>query len=662
MSGFDSLSEDYSETIFDRSAFLSRCSAFVGLPADLLELFEPHLEEQRFLPGEHLIREGDQGTSLMVLTEGDAQVQSNDVTGTRRVITQVTRNDVIGEMALLTGEPRSADVVALNPVRALVLPAAAFHQLASRNARLSIVLTRLVANRLGAVEHDALAGKEFGGYLIRRRLGLGGMSVVYEAVDPRVDRRVALKMMSHRHVHDKRARQFFEQEATIIQSFDCSDIVKMYDRFEAFKSYFLVMEFLDGQTLRSVLKSHGSFPESEVRKILGTIGCAIDYAHGKDVIHRDVKPSNIMLNQDGTTKLMDFGLASPAAERDVLTSTAVIGTPGYMSPEQAAGQPVTKTSDYFGLGCVGYEMLTGQRLIEARSPEALTRCYTKWERPNIDLLCRDASDEMRQLVKSCLSKDPQDRRIDIDQLAMWRSEVDTAPIRILQGDLGSKSLAVNDTVHNGPTDESSWTPSARSEPGSVTQWITDIRDGESFAATEMWNRYYQRLVHLARKKLRNAPRRVADEEDVALNTFEGFCRSAEAGRFPKLDDRDDLWQVLVMLTARKAANQMKYYSRKKRGGGLVRGESIFATFDSDEERRAIDEVAGTDPTPEFSSRIAIQLAEMLDQLGDEQLKTIAISKMKGYTNEELAGQMSVTTRTVERKLERIREHWAHLRQ
>lgn len=196
------------------------------------------------------------------------------------------------------------------------------------------------------------------------------------------------------------------------------------------------------------------------------------------------------------------------------------------------------------------------------------------------------------------------------------------------------------------------------EHGSITQWIESIRDGGSLAPVELWNRYYHRLVGLARRKLKDAPRRVADEEDVALEAFHSFCRGAEAGRFPKLDDRDDLWQVLVMLTARKAANQLKHDFRQKRGGGQVRGESVFIQVGSEQERAAIDQVVGSEPTPEFAADVAEQCQELLCQLDDETLQTVAVAKMEGYTNDEIAEQLGVKTRTVERKLRIIREIWS----
>jgi DNA-directed RNA polymerase specialized sigma24 family protein len=196
------------------------------------------------------------------------------------------------------------------------------------------------------------------------------------------------------------------------------------------------------------------------------------------------------------------------------------------------------------------------------------------------------------------------------------------------------------------------------DQGSITQWIGDLRGGQSQAAEKLWQRYFLRLVGLARKKLRDTPRRVADEEDVVLGAFHSFCAGAAEGRFPRLDDRHDLWQILVVLTARKAADQLKHAFRQKRGGGQVRGDSVFIERLSGEERWAIDQVVGSEPTPEFAAQLSEECERLLTDLDDETLRTVAVAKMEGYSNDEIAQRLGVKTRTVERKLNLIREIWS----
>lgn len=187
---------------------------------------------------------------------------------------------------------------------------------------------------------------------------------------------------------------------------------------------------------------------------------------------------------------------------------------------------------------------------------------------------------------------------------------------------------------------------------SVTTWLDQLKLDKQEAAEKLWEAYYAQLVRLARRKLAGAQRRVADEEDVALAAFHSFCRGIKQGRFPRLDDRDDLWQVLVMLTARKAIDQKQLEQRQKRGGGRVRGESAFTR--SDRTDAGIADVIGDEPTPEFAALIAEEFDRLLHRLGDDTLCKLATLKLEGYSNAEIAERLGCGLRTVERKLSRIR--------
>lgn len=189
-------------------------------------------------------------------------------------------------------------------------------------------------------------------------------------------------------------------------------------------------------------------------------------------------------------------------------------------------------------------------------------------------------------------------------------------------------------------------------PESITTWIAALRAGDPTAAQHLWERYFARLVGLARRKLLGQARAAADEEDVALSAFASFCRGAAANRFPCLADRDDLWQVLVLLTARKAYRLLRHEGRRKRGGGGVRHVSAL-----EEEDSGVAEIVGREPTPEFAVQVAEECRRLLDGLGDAELRSIALWKMEGFTTEEIAAQLGCVPRTVERKLRVIRGLW-----
>jgi DNA-directed RNA polymerase specialized sigma24 family protein len=196
--------------------------------------------------------------------------------------------------------------------------------------------------------------------------------------------------------------------------------------------------------------------------------------------------------------------------------------------------------------------------------------------------------------------------------------------------------------------------------GSVSQWIDRLKAGDHAAAQQLWEGYFQRLVGLARARLQGLPRRAADEEDVALSAFASFCRGAERGRFPQLQDRDDLWKLLVTLTARKAAHLRRDQRRQKRGGGAVRGESALlpAAGESESEPEpALEQVLGQEPTPALAAELAEQCQRLLGGLGDDELKAIALWKMEGDTNPEIAARLGCALSTVERRLRLIRQIW-----
>jgi DNA-directed RNA polymerase specialized sigma24 family protein len=187
--------------------------------------------------------------------------------------------------------------------------------------------------------------------------------------------------------------------------------------------------------------------------------------------------------------------------------------------------------------------------------------------------------------------------------------------------------------------------------GSVTHWIHVLKAGDPAAAQPLWEAYFQRLVALARVKLRAAPRRAADEEDVALSAFDSFCRAAGRGRFPRLDDRDDLWQLLVLLTVRKAAALVRRERRKSRGGDRVLAFSDLAD-------PALEQVLGPEPTPELAAQVADECRRLLDRLGDPALRAVALGKLEGDTTAEIAAKLGCVPRTVERRLRLIRKLWA----
>jgi DNA-directed RNA polymerase specialized sigma24 family protein len=191
-----------------------------------------------------------------------------------------------------------------------------------------------------------------------------------------------------------------------------------------------------------------------------------------------------------------------------------------------------------------------------------------------------------------------------------------------------------------------------SEEGSVTLLLGRLRAGDPAATADatarLWGRYFGALMRLARTRLPGAVRRAADEEDIALSALDSFCRGEAAGRFPTLEDRDDLWRLLATITLRKVRDAIEYEGRKKRSSGR-KGEAAVV----------LDELLARDPSPEMAAQFADLLGHLIGRLDEEVLRKLAELKLFGHTEEEMAAELGVSPRTVRRKLDLIRRLWEH---
>jgi RNA polymerase sigma factor (sigma-70 family) len=193
--------------------------------------------------------------------------------------------------------------------------------------------------------------------------------------------------------------------------------------------------------------------------------------------------------------------------------------------------------------------------------------------------------------------------------------------------------------------------------GSVTHWIEDIKEGKSAAARAVWERYFEKLVRLARQKLYGVPCQMADEEDVAISALDSFYRAAQQGRFPDLSDRDSLWRLLLRMTARKTVDRRRYETRQRRGGGRVCNEAALAAPGISDYEETLAQVIGDSPTPELAAMMAEECRRLLEQLDEADLQALVTAKMEGFTNKQIAEQLHCSVRTVERRLRLIRRKW-----
>lgn len=184
----------------------------------------------------------------------------------------------------------------------------------------------------------------------------------------------------------------------------------------------------------------------------------------------------------------------------------------------------------------------------------------------------------------------------------------------------------------------------------ISRWIDLVKNGDSVAANQIWNRYFDRLVRLVRRRMCGQNRVVSDEEDVVLSVFNSFYDAAANGRFPDLTDRDDLWQLLLRMAARKVIDKRRHDLRQRRGGSV----RIHSLDETDSQKSAL-EVIGNEPSPEMVVMMQESVQQFFSHLGVGQLRDLAGAKMEGYSNAELARRFECSERTIERRLHLIRE-------
>jgi DNA-directed RNA polymerase specialized sigma24 family protein len=192
---------------------------------------------------------------------------------------------------------------------------------------------------------------------------------------------------------------------------------------------------------------------------------------------------------------------------------------------------------------------------------------------------------------------------------------------------------------------------------STTAIIPAIKQGDHEAIERLWIRYFDKLVAAARRRLGSARRRSYDEEDVAVSVFWSLCRGAERGNFTKLSDRDDLWALLLALTRQKAVDRIRHEMREKRGGGNVRGESIFAKGDLGSGAFGLENLVADEPTPKTLVDLEEQHKHLMQILPNDMMRQIAMQRMDGHSAKEIAAEFGYTTRWAQRKLDLIRKKW-----
>ncbi len=262
------------------------------------------------------------------------------------------------------------------------------------------------------------AGDKLGPYEILAPIGAGGMGEVFRASDPRLGRDVAIKVLSSGMAHDPERLARFQREARAVAALNHPNIVTIFSVEESAGTHFLTMELVDGQPLDRLIPENG-LPVAQIVEIARALAEALGAAHEKGIVHRDLKPANVMVSSQGRVKVLDFGLAkevrSPSSDAATLTSAnptelgVVMGTPAYMSPEQASGHALDHRTDIFSLGVLLHEMATGRQPFEGSSSAELICAILRDTPPPVTDLRAELPSDLARIIRRCMEKDPSHR-------------------------------------------------------------------------------------------------------------------------------------------------------------------------------------------------------------------------------------------------------------
>jgi serine/threonine-protein kinase len=393
--------------------FLATVSGFSVIEPDDLEQISALMEQRVFRPGQYLIRRGEPGDAMYVIRNGHVRVPLLDSSGNERSVFRLAEGDCVGEMALLTGEPRNADVIAETDVRAVVIHRAVLRPMLGDYPQLAGFLTEILGKRL----EEGGSFERVGKYRLLGKIGEGASSKVYEALHPGLGRVVAVKMLAHSLSYDPAFCDRFLEEARLVAGLTHPNIVQVYDTEAAWATWFIVMEKVAGTDLARLLWARGALPPAEAAAILRQLAAALAFAHSRGIVHRDVKPANVAIDDQGHVKLMDFGLARPIPrEPGAARARSIEGTPQYVAPETATGRQADGRADIYAFGVMAFEMLTGRLPFLETNVVALLKAHICDAPPDIAALRPELPPSLVELVRGTLAKRPEDRLSDWERI------------------------------------------------------------------------------------------------------------------------------------------------------------------------------------------------------------------------------------------------------
>jgi serine/threonine-protein kinase len=360
-----------------------------------------------------------------------------------------------------------------------------------------------------------------GRYEIETLLGQGGMARVFRGTDRVLDRTVAIKVLSPQFADDDQFVSRFRREAQAAAGLNHPNIVGVYDTGDQGDVHFIVMEYIEGRTLRDVIRGEGPLMPERVAEIGEAVARALSSAHQAGLVHRDIKPGNIMLTREGEVKVMDFGIARTSTGDTLTQTAAVLGTASYLSPEQAQGLTVDARSDIYSLGCVLYEMLTGRAPFTGDSPVAIAYKHVKEDPTPPSRLNPDVTEPLDAVVMKCMAKHPSNRydtaeelRADLERARRGQPTLATP----LMG--GDATEVVTGPVGEGETAVMTGLP-PEEEEGGRRWWLVALGVLVALAALGVAAYFLVRSLLPAPTEFVRVPDVVGQPEEDAIDTLEG---------------------------------------------------------------------------------------------------------------------------------------------
>ncbi|MCF8029122.1 MAG: protein kinase [Desulfobacteraceae bacterium] len=370
--------------------------------------FLNNLALRRVRAGERFIRQGEQGDAAYIIDKGSclAIVERN---GELHPLRHRTAGDIVGLPAILTGEPRMAHIEAETDMELWEIKKSQFDHLSRQNPELLRFFSELVANSFDT--NRPIADRSIGKYVITDVIGRGSFSIVYRGKHRDLDMPVAVKMMRHDLALEPEFYENFRNEAASIAALKHDNILRVYDFEEKFRTLFIIMEYVAGESLQDMLARVGTVLPETAANYLVQICAGLRYAHAQNIIHRDINPLNIFVQSGGRIKILDFGLACPVGTE----TYEFFGMMSYNAPEQISGDPVDARTDIYSLAVLAYEMLTGTKPYPEASPTQVMRMHLRHDIPDPAAFSPGIPAPLHRFILKAGRRDPEKRYPNADE-------------------------------------------------------------------------------------------------------------------------------------------------------------------------------------------------------------------------------------------------------